>query len=139
MQRTLLGGFKVEVLGGDAWRVSGTDSAVLLHLRAVRPLGGIAPAPDSPPPAGCAAVGIEWPAAADVRLSLHAPAAIASFTAASALLHEPQPHLYEVLPLARFDAAAQRFWRRVFATVRIPGGRMLLRLLARCNRARARG
>jgi hypothetical protein len=49
----------------------------------------------------------------------------------SVLLHEPQPRLYEALPLAGFDAKAQRFWRRVFTIMRIPGGRFMLRFFTR--------
>jgi hypothetical protein len=56
------------------------------------------------------------------------------FEADTAIIHESRSRLYEALPLARFDADAQRFWRRVFALMRIPGGRLLLRFLARRNR-----
>jgi hypothetical protein len=52
----------------------------------------------------------------------------------SVIVHEPLPHLYDTLPLASFDAKARRFWRRVFLIVRIPGGRRLLRALARRSR-----
>jgi hypothetical protein len=48
-----------------------------------------------------------------------------------AVTHEPLERLYEKLPLATLDARARRFWRRVFLLVRIPGGRRLLKLLAR--------
>ncbi len=49
----------------------------------------------------------------------------------TAILHEPRNGLYDGLPLVRLDAAARRFWRRVFLLVRIPGGRRLLGLVAR--------
>ncbi len=39
-------------------------------------------------------------------------------------------HLYDSLPLVKFDADARRFWRRVFGLVRIPGGRYLLKFLS---------
>jgi len=48
-----------------------------------------------------------------------------------AVTHEPLARLYETLPLAKLDPRARRFWRRVFFLVRIPGGRRLLKLLAR--------
>jgi len=48
-----------------------------------------------------------------------------------AVTHEPLARLYETLPLARLEPKARRFWRRVFLLVRIPGGRRLLKLLAR--------
>jgi len=51
-----------------------------------------------------------------------------------AVTHEPLERLYERLPLATLDARARRFWRRVFVLVRIPGGRNLLKLLARGSR-----
>jgi hypothetical protein len=54
--------------------------------------------------------------------------------AAGAIVHEPLPDLYAALPLAQFDERARRFWRRVFLLVRIPGGRLLLPLLARASR-----
>ena len=54
--------------------------------------------------------------------------------AQSAIVHEPLPHLYETLPLVRFDAKARRFWRRVFRLMRIPGGRHLIGALARRSR-----
>ena len=55
--------------------------------------------------------------------------------AATVLVHEPLPALYRALPLADFDARARRFWQRVFWLARLPGGRTLLRLLARRARA----
>jgi hypothetical protein len=42
--------------------------------------------------------------------------------------------LYDSLPLADFDRSAQRFWNRVFRVMRLPGGRFLLRFLARGGR-----
>jgi len=48
-----------------------------------------------------------------------------------AVMHEPLARLYETLPLARFEPEARRFWGRVFFLVRIPGGRRLLKLVAR--------
>ena len=55
--------------------------------------------------------------------------------AATVLVHEPLPTLYRALPLAVFDARARRFWQKVFWVARLPGGRTLLRLLARRARA----
>ena len=55
--------------------------------------------------------------------------------AATVLVHEPLPALYGALPLAHFDARARRLWQRVFLLARLPGGRTLLRLLARRARA----
>jgi hypothetical protein len=46
-------------------------------------------------------------------------------------VHEPRPRLYDSLPLAKFDVDARRFWDRIFRVMRLPGGRWLLKLLAR--------
>jgi len=51
--------------------------------------------------------------------------------ARTVILHEPRAGLFDGLPLVTLDAAAKRFWRRVFWLVRIPGGRRLLGLVAR--------
>jgi hypothetical protein len=51
--------------------------------------------------------------------------------ASTVVTHQPLARLYEALPLATLDGRARRFWRRVFLLVRIPGGRRLLKLLAR--------
>jgi hypothetical protein len=78
-------------------------------------------------------VGIEWQAE-KVLLTFMSDERVASVEAASAIVHEPLAHLYERLPLISIDADARRFWRRVFRLVRIPGGRYLLKLLARSGR-----
>jgi len=69
-----------------------------------------------------------------VLLTFIAGEKVASVEAANAIVHEPLEHLYERLPLISIDADARRFWRRVFRLVRIPGGRYLLKLLARSRR-----
>jgi len=51
--------------------------------------------------------------------------------AANIIVHEPLDHLYDGLALAKFDQKAKTFWSRVFRLVRFPGGRWLLRFLAR--------
>jgi hypothetical protein len=78
-------------------------------------------------------LGIEWQAG-KVLLTFMSQDKVASVEAASAIVHEPLPQLYEGLPLIDIDADARRFWRRVFRLVRIPGGRYLLKLLARSRR-----
>jgi hypothetical protein len=75
-------------------------------------------------------LGIEWQAD-KVLLTFMSGEKVASVEAASAIVHEPLEHLYEGLPLVSIDADARRFWRRVFRLVRIPGGRYLLKALAR--------
>jgi hypothetical protein len=78
-------------------------------------------------------LGIEW-RGEDVLLTFTSEGRIASVEAASAIVHEPLPRLYESLPMVSVDADARRFWRRVFRLVRIPGGRYLLKLIARSRR-----
>lgn len=78
-------------------------------------------------------LGIEWHAE-KVLLTFISGDRVASVEAANAIVHEPLERLYENLPLASIDAEARRFWRRVFRLVRIPGGRYLLKLLARSRR-----
>jgi hypothetical protein len=78
-------------------------------------------------------LGIEWHAE-KVLLTFMAHEKVASVEAANAIVHEPLDQLYERLPLISIDADARRFWRRIFRLVRIPGGRILLKLLARSRR-----
>ena len=75
-------------------------------------------------------LGIEWHDE-KVLLTFISQERVASVAAASAIVHEPLEHLYERLPAVSIDADARRFWRRIFRLVRIPGGRYLLKLLAR--------
>lgn len=78
-------------------------------------------------------LGIEWHAG-KVLLTFMSEERVASVEAASVIVHEPLPRLYETLPLVDVDAGARRFWRRVFWLVRIPGGRYLLKVFARPKR-----
>jgi hypothetical protein len=78
-------------------------------------------------------LGIEWHAE-KVLLTFMADEKVASVEAASAIVHESLESLYERLPLVSIDADARRFWRRVFRLVRVPGGRYLLKVLARRRR-----
>jgi hypothetical protein len=86
--------------------------------------------------ANCDEFRLEWQEPG-VVLRLVAASQSSDIQARSAIVHEPRPRLYEGLPLAEFDAATKRFWRRIFRIVRIPGGRYLLRTLARRSRPNA--
>jgi hypothetical protein len=66
-----------------------------------------------------------------VRIILASPKGSRVLSARNAVIHEPLTRLYESLPLATFDEAARRFWGRIFRLMRIPGGRYLLKLIAR--------
>lgn len=78
-------------------------------------------------------LGIEWHDE-KVLLTFMSGEKVASVAAVSAIVHEPLEHLYERLPLVSMDADARRFWHRVFRLVRFPGGRFLLKALARSRR-----
>jgi len=80
-------------------------------------------------------LGIEWDTDT-ARLSFASGGGAATVAATSVIVHEPLGHLYEGLPLVKFDADARRFWRRVFRLVRIPGGRYLLKCLTRSTKPR---
>jgi hypothetical protein len=80
-------------------------------------------------------LGIEWQAG-KALLTFMSGGRVASVAAASAIVHEPLGELYDGLPLASIDADARRFWRRVFALVRFPGGRYLLTFLSRPKKRR---
>ncbi|MEA3109410.1 MAG: hypothetical protein QOI88_4015 [Gammaproteobacteria bacterium] len=69
-----------------------------------------------------------------VMVSVTGPAGVRHFKAESVFIHEPRARLYDSLPLPSFDADAQRFWKRVFRLIRIPGGRLLLGVIARRRR-----
>jgi len=58
------------------------------------------------------------------------------FKSDSVFIHTPATRLYDSLPLAGFDTEAQRFWKRVFRLIRMPGGRLLLGVIARRRRGR---
>jgi hypothetical protein len=75
-------------------------------------------------------LGIEWHDE-KVLLTFLSEERVASVEAVSAIVHEPLERLYERLPMVSIDADARRFWRRIFRLVRIPGGRYLLKVLAR--------
>ena len=128
LRRNFSGAFIAQELGHGAWRLQrGAPRAVAIYLhdaeRGAAQAFGDAPAAD---------LGIEWHAET-VLLSFISGDKVQTVEAGSAIVHEPLGQLYENLPLMSFDADARRFWRRVFALVRIPGGRYLLKFLARSN------
>jgi hypothetical protein len=78
-----------------------------------------------------------WTAGEGVVVTLADAARSVTLACDTALTHEADAALYRALPLAEFTPERRRFWRRVFWLVRIPGARLLLRLIAR--RARRPG
>jgi hypothetical protein len=82
----------------------------------------------------CKSLGIEWLDGGGALVSIALPSQTLTMQVKSAFLQEPRPRIYGVLPLGRVDARTLRFWRRVFALVRLPGGQFLLGWLAARNR-----
>jgi hypothetical protein len=81
---------------------------------------------------------IDWLEGGGASLSLGLPSQIITVQVKSAFVQEPRPALYGALPLARLDARTMRFWARVFALVRLPGGQFLLGWLSKRARGGAR-
>ncbi|MGA2707582.1 MAG: hypothetical protein ACLQJ0_24140 [Steroidobacteraceae bacterium] len=131
MQRTVCGELRVEPLSKGLWRI---DNLAAPHesmlLRGVEEQGATAPR-------RLELLTVDWQADGGVVLTLHAGEQSTSLRASTAFLHEPRERLYDSLPLERFTAERARFWRRVFRLVRIPGGRLLLGLLARRSSGRS--
>jgi hypothetical protein len=129
MRRNFSGAFLPQDRGNGAWQLSrATPHEMDVFLRDAEP--GAARAFGTAP---IVEVSIEW-REKTALLTFMSGDKIASVEAATAIAHEPLVHLYESLPLGTMDADARRFWRRVFRLVRIPGGRYLLKLLARRGR-----
>jgi len=126
IRRNLSGAFQARDLGSGTWRLTITGLSTFEVL-----LQGAGPdAAQALALPNCNGLSLEWQEAG-VLLTLSSPAGTGFANARSAIIHEPRAHLYEALPLVSFDADARRFWRRIFRLVRIPGGRYLLRFLAR--------
>jgi hypothetical protein len=81
------------------------------------------------------ALEFEW-RTEDVMVSMTGANGVRHFKSENVLIHEPKTRLYDSLPLASFDTHAQRFWKRVFRLIRIPGGRLALVAIARRRRGR---
>jgi hypothetical protein len=129
LRRNFSGAFLPQDLGAGTWQLSRpAPHEINVYLRdterGAQLSFGTGPLID---------LGIEWHAE-KVLLTFMADEKVASVEAASAIVHESLESLYERLPLVSIDADARRFWRRVFRLVRVPGGRYLLKVLARRRR-----
>jgi hypothetical protein len=125
-RRNFSGAFLPQDCGNGAWQLSSAapheiDVVLQGADRGAARAFGTAPVVD---------LCIEWDAKAAL-LRFTSGDGTATVSAAVAIVHEPLRALYDGLPLVKFDAAARRFWRRVFRLVRIPGGRYLLKFLTR--------
>jgi hypothetical protein len=131
MRRNLPGTFLAQDLVGGAWRLSRKQPAEAdVFLLGTDPSAG-----EVLQATAISDIDVEW-RAATVELTLTSAARRRTLHAQSVIVHEPLMRLYETLPLVSLDEKAKRFWRRVFLLVRIPGGRHLLRILARRSRGR---
>jgi hypothetical protein len=125
MRRTVPGPFSASDLGGGRWHLATRGAAVEVFMRGPAP--GAADALADP---SVTTLELDWHAAG-VRVTVARRHGTSRLEAESVIIHEPKPRLYESLPLAGFDSRAQRFWRRVFTLMRLPGGRLLLNVIAR--------
>jgi hypothetical protein len=125
MRRTVAGPFSASDLGGGRWHLATRGAAVELFLRGIAP--GATEALTDP---SISTLEFDW-YAAGVRVTVARRHGASRVDADSVIIHEPRPRLYQALPLAGFDPRAQRFWRRVFLLMRLPGGRRLLNVIAR--------
>ena len=133
IRRTLTGPLSTRDLGGGLWQVTAGTPAAAAALELYLRIPAAADAMLLTQP-GIRRLDVAW-GADGVVVHVAGASRTGVLEASSAIIHEPQNRLYDALPLAGFDAQARRFWRRVFLLVRIPGGRHLLRLIARRKRA----
>ena len=128
-QVSLTGPFDAEPAGNGLWLLrQRAPGQALLVLRGFLPPAGFG---------ACTALGLDWPAAGGVVVTVELPSGPVRVTAEAATVHEPRPEVYGAVPLASYDSAQARFWQRVFRIVRLPGGRLLLAWLAgRSRRSR---
>ncbi len=131
-RRGVRGSFEARELGSGSWQLrsgqaAGAGGGAEIYLVGAEP--GAATMLDSV----FSAVDFEW-VDGGVLVTLTSAGERRVVRTRAALIHEPLRQLYDGLPLASLDDAARRFWRRVFWLVRLPGGRYLLRLVARAAR-----
>jgi hypothetical protein len=119
------GRWRAEALGAHGWRFE-PDPPSGLEVLAL----DVREHTQVPVRADDASLRLEW-TGGGVEILRQGDSDAERFHAAQAVVHEPMPRLYESLPLERLDRRARRFWARVFWLVRMPGGRRVLRWLAR--------
>jgi hypothetical protein len=140
-RRQLSGAFAAQDLGNGAWRLTQSEPpGIDVFLKGAGSTTGAgastgADAGEALRGGTVSDIEIEW-RPSSVLVSFTSTGAVRRIESASAIVHEPKPHLYDQLPLAPFEPKARRFWRRVFRVVQIPGGRHLLGVLARGTRTR---
>jgi hypothetical protein len=126
VQLTVFAPFDIEDCGRGLWCLRAHDELqTAVYVSGALPFSQLSK---------CEAFNIEWREGGGAVLHLGLPAEIVTVEVSSAFAHEPRAQIYEALPLARLDARTLRFWRRVFALVRLPGGQFLLGWLGRRRR-----
>lgn len=131
-RRRLPGPFSAAKLDSGLWQLTAElPDGARVYLRGVAP-----EAPKLLSDTRITALEFEWRTEA-VMVSITGAGGVRHFKSESVFIHEPNPRLYDRLPLASFDADAQRFWKRVFRLIRIPGGRVLLGAIARRRSVRS--
>ena len=130
MKHTVSGPLSARGLAPGAWLLTGDAGGPKVYLWGAGPEAVVVLEA-----ARLTRVTVEW-SAAQVRVSVTGADGVRYFNTGNAVIHEPKERLYETLPLARFDAKARWFWRRVFLLMRIPGGRLFLGFMARRSRAK---
>ncbi len=133
LRRSVLGSFEGRELGPGSWQLrcgpaAGAAGGAEIYLAGAEP-GAAQLLLDTI----FTAVDFEW-VDGGVFVTLTSAGGIRVLKTRTAVIHEPLRGLYDGLPLASFEDSARRFWRRVFRLVRVPGGRYLLRLMARTAR-----
>jgi hypothetical protein len=128
MQRSFSGEFVITELHLGTWQI---DNRIAPYDKIL--VRGVQ-LPRSAVPVLPTAVSLVWTTGARVALTLADAAQSVTVACSTALSHETAPALYRVLPLAEYTSERQRFWGRVFWLVRLPGGRLLLRLIAKLER-----
>ncbi|HMA00388.1 MAG TPA: hypothetical protein VKP66_20790 [Steroidobacteraceae bacterium] len=132
MTQSLAGPFSATQLHAGLWRLAAdAPDGVRVYLR-----GADSEASTLLAARHVAALEIEW-RNEGAMVEVTGAEGVRRFRSESVFIHTPMPRLYDELPLARFDANAQRFWRRVFRLMRIPGGRLLVGAIARRRRGTA--
>ncbi|HWJ35049.1 MAG TPA: hypothetical protein VNR70_07270 [Steroidobacteraceae bacterium] len=133
MRQTVSGRFSARNLGGGAWQlVAGAASGTEIFLQGAGP-----DALELLQDASISVLGFEWHVDG-VEIAVTGANGVRYLTTESAIIHAPSAHVYDGLPLARFDSDAKRFWTRVFRLIRIPGGRFLLGFIARGKRGKSK-
>lgn len=133
MRKVLGGPITIAERGAHGWRLSSPGDRAIVYLRG----GTAAEAPlllaRIAAGAACTGLALEWTGAA-ATASLRFDDGSVLLTVDEARVHEFPGELYRTLPLAQFDARARQFWRWVFGLVRVPGGRIWLKILTRRSR-----